>query len=161
MMDVVIMIGIPGSGKSTMTRTKFPQHTHISLDTNKTMGFSKRGMLIDRYESEGFPPENLSGNRKVEYVMIHDALKSGENVVIDNTNVTADIRGPYIRLAKLHGASVSAVYFRNTEQAYMWNAGRAAKPGEERVPDSVLDDFFNKLEAPKISEGFNSIQTVD
>ena len=55
---------------------------------------------------------------QVVYVMIRDALGRRESVVIDNTNVTTDIRRHYILLARMFGASVRAVYFENIEQAY-------------------------------------------
>ena len=82
------MIGIPGSGKTTLAGAEFPTHTHISLDRNRYMNNDTRRGLLERYASEENLSSNLSNNRKVEYVMIRDTLGRRENVVIDNTNVT-------------------------------------------------------------------------
>lgn len=155
------MVGIPGSGKTTLARKEFPSHIHISLDLNRDLLWRQRQMLLGRYESEEQAPAGLTHNRKVEYVMIHDALLSGENVVIDNTNVTAGIRRTYIHLARMCGARIRAIYFANVRQAYERNAGRAAKPGEECLEDGVLDGFRDTMEPPSPAEGFHSIITLE
>ena len=160
-MEVVVMVGIPGSGKTTLARKKFPNHTHISLDANRGMLWIQRRSLLERYKTEEQAPDGLSHSRKVEYVMVHDALLNGESVVIDNTNVTAEIRRTYIRLARMCGARILAIYFANTRHAYQRNAGRAAKPGEECLEDSVLDKFRDALEPPDASEGFHVIYVVE
>ena len=154
------MIGIPGSGKTTLAGAEFPTYTHISLDRNRYMNNDARRGLLERYEDEENPPGNLSNSRKVEYIMIRDALGRRENVVIDNTNVTADIRWHYIHLARMCGASVRAVYFGNIGQAYRRNAGRAAKPGEVRLEDWILDGFRKDMTAPHEDEGFDSIRII-
>ena len=154
------MIGIPGSGKTTLAGAEFPTHTHISLDRNRYMNNDTRRGLLERYASEENLSSNLSNNRKVEYVMIRDALGRRENVVIDNTNVTTDIRRHYILLARMFNASVRAVYFENIEQAYRRNAGRAAKPGEVRLEDRILVGFRKDMAAPHEDEGFDSIRII-
>ena len=34
-MELVLMVGIQGSGKTTLAKNEFPDHTHISLDAMK------------------------------------------------------------------------------------------------------------------------------
>ena len=160
------MIGIQGSGKTMLTKIAFPYHAHISMDKNRLMKNSRRHMLLKRYENEEAVQDDLSKNRRIEYVMFHDALRNGENVVIDNTNVSVDIRKTYINLARLYGADVKAVYFKNIQKAYRQNTGRKAslgkkRPGKERLPDYVLDEFHKNLEPPHGSEGFDFIQIMD
>ena len=154
------MVGIQGSGKTTLTRMAFPRHTHISLDANKKdMKASKRRELILRYESECDTGEEFSLNRKAEYVMIQDALRKGENVVVDNTNISAKERGPYIRLARRFEASVKAIYFTNTDGAYTRNAARETK-GEKCLESYVLDETQSRRDRPQMREGFDFIQEL-
>ena len=152
------MVGIQGSGKTTLTRIAFPRHTHISLDINKKMGAARRREFVLRYERECDTGEELSLNRKAEYVMIHDALQKGENVVVDNTNVSSKERGPYIRLARRFGASVKAVYFTNIARAYRRNESRETK--EDRLDNRILDMTKSRLQRPEMQEGFDSIQEL-
>ena len=150
------MIGIPGNGKTTLAEVAFPDHVHISLDALKRFPASRRRKLQRRCE-KGEPPHamGLSRNRRMEYVMVHDALKGDRNIVIDDTNVTEEIRSVHISLAQEYGASIKAIFFTNTQQAYVRNAGRKG-----RLDDAVLDRFLGKMEPPRMSEGFEFIQHI-
>ena len=73
--DIVLMVGIPGSGKTTFCRERlFPSHLYISLDQLRT--------------------------RSAEAELFAFALKRHKSCVIDNTNVTAAERGRYIPQAR-------------------------------------------------------------
>ena len=154
------MVGIPGSGKTTLAKAEYSKHTHVSLDKNKDMPDAERSELIARYKREEALHFKLSANRMAECVMMHDALAAGRNVVIDNTNVSKKVRRHYVRLAHHHGAGVTAVFFQNTELAYERNAGRADNPGEMMVPEDVVDRFREDLEPPDESEGFDLIRVI-
>lgn len=174
--EVVIMVGVPGSGKTTYARTKLSGHAHISLDiNNKTLKHGDRTALLERYRQEGplnlgrqphgMPPNPAGGkyrsslseeqgslSRKREYVQMADALGAGKDVVIDDTNLTSTIRWPYILMARQYGAAVTAVYFTNVALALERNRART---GRARVPDHVLHKQYGALEMPRKEEGFD------
>lgn len=176
-----MMVGIAGSGKTTCSNDRFAGHARVSLDINhKSLSRGERAGLIGRYERErplglerqapGMPPnpagpayakvlsrDQGSGNRRAEYVQMADLLKAGKNVVIDDTNLTPEIRWPYILLARRHGAAVKAVYFKDVGRAYRQNARRKKKGGEDPVPERVLDGQLERLEPPTGEEGFDSV----
>jgi hypothetical protein len=69
--DVVLMTGLPGSGKTTFCRERlFPSHLYISLDQLRT--------------------------RSAEAELFAFALRRRKSCVIDNTNVSALERARYI-----------------------------------------------------------------
>lgn len=150
------MVGIAGSGKSTLARSRYAGHAHVSLDTIKK-DWDRRCDLIREYELRGCRGGSLSGNRKAEYVLVEDALAAGRSVVVDDTNLTVEIRAVHVKHARMHSADVRAVYFSNVGRAYRQNRGRS---GGEKVPEWVVAAQQAELEPPEIPEGYASIRHI-
>ncbi|HEY6139341.1 MAG TPA: ATP-binding protein [Thermoanaerobaculia bacterium] len=136
-LELIIFIGLPGSGKSTYYRAHFAAtHAHVSKDL---MPNARR--RDDRQERE-----------------IAAALSEGKSVVVDNTNPTADVRAPLIALGRRHGARIVAVYFEtDVKTAIMRNRQRE---GRARVPDVAIFATRKKLVPPTLEEGFDEVQVI-
>ena len=176
------MVGIAGSGKSTYTKNNFTNYACVSLDLNKKdLPNYKKSQLIKRYQNEmPFAPKHItsdmpanpaeekdneclskdqsSNNRKAEYIQIIDFLKDGKDVVVDDTNLTPEIRWPYITLALQYCATVKAVYFSDTRVAREQNAKRK---GSDNVPQGAIMKQQAMMERPKLKEGFDTIITAN
>lgn len=136
-MELIISIGLPGSGKSTYYRKYLAgSHTQISKDL-------------------------MSGSKKeqIQREMIIRALTEGKNVVIDNTSVTAEIRKPLIDLGHQYGANVIAYYFATTIKECI--ARNAQRDGRARVPNIAIYTMAKKFQEPTIAEGFNDILIIE
>jgi predicted kinase len=136
-LELIILVGLPGSGKSTYYRAHFAAtHAHVSKDL---MPNARR--RDDRQERE-----------------IAAALSEGKSVVVDNTNPTADVRAPLIALGRRHGARIVAVYFEtDVKTAIMRNRRRE---GKARVPDVAIFATRKKLVAPTLEEGFDEVRVI-
>ncbi|HEX6179502.1 MAG TPA: ATP-binding protein, partial [Thermoanaerobaculia bacterium] len=90
MTELIIFVGLQGSGKTTYYQQNFAAtHVHVSKDLMKTA-------------------RNSDAKQRL---MIEAALAAGQSVVVDNTNPTPAIRQPLIEIAQRHGARVAAYYF--------------------------------------------------
>lgn len=152
------MVGIAGSGKTTYARGALPDHTHMSMDIYRddTSWPAKRRSLIGRYDRErpiGSTPIS-SNTKKAECVLVDDALAAGRSVVVDDTNLTREIRRPYVLLARKHGAAIRAVFFSNTRVARHRNSKRV---GKDRVPEDAVTGQLAKMERPAKEEGLDSV----
>jgi len=130
MIQAVIFIGLPGSGKSSFYKERFfSTHVRISLDLLKT-----------RYRERRF---------------MEHCLSTDQRFVIDNTNPTRLDRSKYIEAAKASRFSVAGYYFQSkVEDCLRRNAGR---PEIERVPEVAIYSAAKKLELPSLSEGFEQL----
>lgn len=109
--EMILLIGIPASGKSTFYRQRFTEtHLQISLD--------------------------ILHSRAHEMEVLQAALAAGKSCVIDNTNVTAEERSRFIAPARNHAYRITGYYFRSVlAECLPRNAQRF---GRERIPESGM-----------------------
>jgi predicted kinase len=133
MPSLVILVGLPASGKSTYYFANFADtHVHVSKD------------LLPR------------GGRQEP--LIEKALAAGKSVVVDNTNPSPAIRKPLIKLGRRHGARIVGYFFEvDVKTALARNRGRE---GKARVPDIALFVTKKKLVPPSYDEGFDEIHVI-
>lgn len=129
-MQVVILMGIQGSGKSTFYRKRFSDtHVRINLDMLRT--------------------------RHRERTLFEACLACDQHVVIDNTNPTAADRARYIGPAKVVGAEITGYYFSSrVSEAMRRNVEREAA---QRVPEKAILGTAGRFELPALSEGFEAL----
>jgi len=88
-MQMVLFVGLQAAGKSTFFRERFfTTHVRVSLD-----------MLRTRYRERQF---------------VETCLRTGQPLVVDNTNPTREERRVYIDGAKTAKFRVVGYYFRST-----------------------------------------------
>ena len=146
---VAMLIGVPGSGKSTWAKGALKEIQgpvrYISTDEIREKRF---GDVAD-----------MSHNAQVFQAMKQEmirALQQGESVVLDATFVKRSERRPYILLAKEHGAEVKAYYIKTElTEALQRNANR-----DRQVPEDVIRLRHNEMEEPEEKEGFSEVIVV-
>lgn len=131
--EVIILTGIPASGKSTFYKeTFFPQYVYISLDQLRT--------------------------RNAEAALFAFCLRRRKSCVIDNTNINATERARYIGAAKASRAKLSCYFFEpNVDGSIVRNAKRT---GRACVPNYVIHDRAALYSQPSLDEGFDEIYRV-
>ena len=135
--ELVILIGLQGSGKSSFYRTRFAvTHVHISKD------LLRNSRDRDRRQRE----------------RIAVALRHGHSVVVDNTNPAAADRAPLLALGHEVDARVVGYYFDEPiERCLVRNRRRSGRAG---VPEVALYVTRRRLEPPTLAEGFDALFAV-
>jgi predicted kinase len=134
---VVILVGLPGAGKTTFFRQRFADsHLHVSKD-------------------------NLRGDRRParrQGELIAQALACRRSVVVDNVNATAGDRAAVIAEARRHGARVVGYFFDCAPRECV--ARNAARQGRARIPVDGIFAAAKRLARPTRAEGFDELYTV-
>ncbi|MFZ2656625.1 MAG: AAA family ATPase [Victivallales bacterium] len=132
-MEVVILIGIQATGKSTFFQKRFADtHVRVNLDMLKT--------------------------RPREEKLVNACIAMKQKFVVDNTNPTFFDRDRYISKAKPAGFRIIGYYFESKiEDALMRNSKRTR---EKPIPGSALKGTHARLELPSCKEGFDKIHYV-
>jgi len=133
--EVILMSGLPGTGKSTWIKENCSAHPVISLDDiRKEMGVS--------------PTENQGKVIVAAREKARELLRKKQPFVWDATNISSDIRSKQIALFEQYGASVRTVFLETEwEEELKRNRERA-----NAVPLPAIEKMISKLEIPEAFE---------
>ncbi len=136
-MELVIMIGLQASGKTTFSRSHFGE--------------------AYRYVSKDLLGNNSNPARR-QRQLIEEALQQGLSVVVDNTNPTIEERKALIDLGRLYNAEIIGYFFEvQLKQSLERNR---AREGKVRVPDVAIFATLKRLARPSYAEGFTKLFCV-
>ena len=145
MPQFVVMVGLSGSGKSTVAKEKYATHTYISSDDLREELY---GDVNDQRHNGKIFEEMF--RRSIA------ALDMGQSVVYDATNLSSKRRKSLIRnmRAAIKGNfwAVACVVLTTYENCLLRNASR-----ERVVPDEVIRRQFFSFQCPTEHEGFDAI----
>ena len=139
--EILIMIGFPASGKSSVS--KHIKRKNIDCDYS----------IINRDEEKTM--------QKCEKKCEEEIIK-GKSVIIDNTNPSKESRKRFIAIAKKYNYKIRAVYMQtSTELSMHNNLYRHYKYNCEVIPEIAYNIFKSKFEKPMIDEGFTEIVEIE
>ena len=135
--ELAILVGLPGSGKSTFFRERLAAtHEHVSKDL--------------------MPNVRRKGERQLQ--LVDRALAEGRSVAVDNTNPARADRAPLIAAARARGARVVA-YLMLTSAREALERNRT-REGRARVPAVAIHAAARRMEIPTVDEGFDAVYQV-
>ena len=130
--EVILLSGLPGTGKDTWIAKNYPEMPVVSLDEiRKKLGIS--------------PTERQGAVVAAGYEEARAYLRKQQPFIWNATNITAQVRTAQISLFEQYGAAVKTVFLETEwEEQLRRNAERKAK-----VPVSAIERMLGKLELPE------------
>lgn len=133
MKNLLILIGPPGSGKTTYAKTQFPDHIRISQDDQ--------------------------GKKYYDLFLMH--LETNSDIIVDRMNFSKQQRERFIKPAKDKGYKVIVrIFYIPKDICFNRMMDRKDHPKitDEKSAGGALDVFFKQFEKPELLEGIDEIQ---
>ena len=137
MLELVLLIGLQASGKSTFRRECLDA-THVVV--------SKDLMRNNRRPAR----------RQRE--LIERAMSEGRSVVVDNTNPGLEERAELVALGRQYVARVTGYFFPCSVQTSL--ARNSRRVGREHVPEVGIFATAKAMRVPTQDEGFDTLYRV-
>lgn len=145
-----VLVGLPGSGKTTYARRRLPNTIRISLD-------DLRLMMSGRTYDERYEPAVAAAGTAALRAVLANARDWGMDVVFDATNVSRAWRERSLEVAAGTGIVPVAILIRCPLEVAIERNRRRRFP----VPEEVIRRFHDSLEEPSREEGFAEVFVVD
>jgi predicted kinase len=142
---VIVLIGLPASGKSTWAAGQRPAVTLSSDEVRRMLAGDTTDQTIHAHVFA-----------TLRFLLRRRLLMARGDTIVDATNLAPRWRRDWIRLAQRAGVPVEAVWFDTPLDVCL--ARNAAR--ERVVPEAAIRAMAAQLEPPRPEEGFTRIRTI-
>lgn len=160
-MYVIALVGLPGSGKSTV-REKIMKATNLdpfvySTDDHIEAIGKACGLTYDEVFSDAINMAKTLMNKKLS-----DAIAQKRNILWDQTNMSKKSRRRIFSiLPKEYKVSCISILLPRSISEWKELDSRLNSREGKNIPDHVLDSMIRNYQEPSLDEGFEKIITLD
>jgi predicted kinase len=149
MSKLIMMCGVPGSGKSTWVRNNFPDITPVSRDVIRFEILDERGGDYFDYEDEVF-------DKFIRQII--GSLVADEITIADATHLNKKSRAKVLNKVRKFADEIEAVMM----DVHLITAleRNDLREGRAFVPRGVIRRMYFQMETPMKEEGFDKITFI-
>lgn len=143
-LDLIVMIGLPGSGKDTFVNSHYNSDKYAIIcrdDIRAELGFCEKGDKIVGTSKQEDAVTKYFNDKMLE------AAKEGKTIVINNTNLKKEYRVGYTRLLSNYNVHVEYIYIEASTISKNIERRKGQKMGVE-----LFESMIEKFEWPTKDE---------
>ena len=154
MVDFYMMVGLPGTGKSTWTdnyiKNNWNRQEHFSVISTDDI-ITDIGSIFGFTYNQVFDTITYSFAEKMSYKLARMCFERGDVVVWDQTNLTKKSREKKLKLIPSHYKKICVNFSVPSDHKERLN-----RPGKI-IQQSVIDGMAKNYQEPTLDEGFDEI----
>lgn len=145
-----ILVGVPGSGKSTWIASQnWARHCEIVSTDDLVEAYARSVNKSYNDVFQSFMPSAV----EMMTQQVQEAVALGKDIIWDQTSTTVKTRKKKFRM--LPGYKMIAVVFKTPEEEE-WKRRLNSRPGKS-IPEGVLKSMSEGFEHPTVEEGFDQV----
>ncbi|MCL1910636.1 MAG: AAA family ATPase [Leptospirales bacterium] len=152
--DIVLVCGLPGSGKSYLSQNEFniQERKRISRKEIRRSVYEMTH-FGEKWSEQFFSSADEPLVKHTERKMIEHLLSAGEKILIDNTNTSVDSRKNYAMIAAKMKKTIGVIFIdADISKCIMRN-----RASEDPVPENIIPKLAAGKTLPERREGFTSV----
>lgn len=158
MPEFIMLVGLPGSGKSTYIEKlleKYPERDYVIISSDdiiEEVALKEGKTYSEVFEKTvGYATAEMKRRAKA-------AAADGRNIIWDQTNMTVKSRTS--KMKDFAGYNFSAVVFSLTDEELNRRLKKRESETGKVIPGFIIKNMANSYVAPSKSEGFENIQYI-
>ena len=156
----LMMVGAPGSGKSTwinkFVSTALDEWVIISTDSIIEDYATKNGLIY----SEAYNKISAKDVKAKFNIQLRQSLNKKLNIILDQTSMTVKSRRKKLSQIPEEYEIIAKVFEIDREELRERAIKRKDETGK-MVPEKVIDDMIERYERPTKNEGFNVVHIIN
>lgn len=159
--DITVMVGLPGSGKSTLVDNVFEKNSDGFFVYSTDDYIERVGRITGKTYNESFR-DNIDAATKYMNETLTEVLKDKSRVIWDQTNMSAKKRrGILSRFPKSYRKICLCIAPPTTDKGWAELQRRLdSRPGKI-IPMHIVEAMASTYAEPELDEGFDYILVVD
>ena len=158
-----VMVGLPGTGKSTLVKLQQEIYDAIDLDLfvySTDQFIEDAARQFGKTYNEAFE-DNIKGATSAMEKLLSEAIEKGSDIIWDQTNLGVKKRKKIVNRMKQAGYQVRCECIMPPEPAHIsdqkdWNFRLENRPGKN-IPNHILKNMIESYVVPTIEEGFDMV----
>lgn len=156
-LDIVLVCGLPGSGKSAFSKQYFSNSGRDRVNRKEIHRLLYEMIHFGkRWTEQEFDAVDEHLVKHVERKIIEQLLQNNQKVLVDNTSVSESSRKSYVGIAQQMHKTIGAIFLQTPPATCL----KRNREREDPVPERVISNLAAAIDLPGTEEGFKAVLVI-